>query len=46
MQRDRIDLTWMYFGWTGIDAERRGVKLDAIMLADYPDCVPDYYRRS
>jgi ABC-type nitrate/sulfonate/bicarbonate transport system substrate-binding protein len=43
MQRDRIDLTWMYFGWTGIDAERRGVKLDAIMLADYPDCVPDYY---
>jgi len=43
MEQDRIDLTWMYYGWTGIDAELRGVDLDAIMLNDYPDCVPDYY---
>lgn len=43
MERDRFDLAWMYFGWTGIDAELRGVELDAIMLMDHFDCVPDYY---
>ena len=43
MQRDRLDLVWIYYGWTGIDAELRGVELDAIMLMDYLDCVPDYY---
>jgi ABC-type nitrate/sulfonate/bicarbonate transport system substrate-binding protein len=43
MQQDRIDLVWMYFGWTGISAELRGVDLDAVMLRAYPDCVPDYY---
>jgi len=43
MQRDRFDLAWMYYGWTGVDAELRGVELDAIMLMDYLDCVPDYY---
>jgi len=43
MQQGRFDLSWMYYAWTGLEAERRGVDLDAIMLADYPDCVPDYY---
>ena len=43
MQRDRFDLAWMYYGWTGVDAGLRGVDLDAIMLVDYLDCVPDYY---
>lgn len=43
MQRDRIDFVWMYFGWTGIEAEQRGIDLDAVMLSDYPDCIPDYY---
>lgn len=43
MQRDRFDLAWMYYGWTGIDAEQRGVDLDAVMLMDWFDCVPDYY---
>ncbi len=43
MQRNRFDLNWMYYGWTGIEAELNGVDLDAVMLADYPDCVPDYY---
>jgi ABC-type nitrate/sulfonate/bicarbonate transport system substrate-binding protein len=43
MDRDRFDLTWMYYAWTGIDAELRGVDLDTVMLMDYADCVPDYY---
>jgi ABC-type nitrate/sulfonate/bicarbonate transport system substrate-binding protein len=43
MQRGRFDLAWIYYAWTGIEAELRGQALDAVMLADYPDCVPDYY---
>lgn len=43
MQQDRIDLVWLYYAWTGIEAGQRGVVLDAIMLRAYPDCVPDYY---
>lgn len=43
MERDRIDFAWMYYAWTGIEGELRGLDLDAIMLQDYADCVPDYY---
>jgi ABC-type nitrate/sulfonate/bicarbonate transport system substrate-binding protein len=43
MQRDRIDFAWMYYAWTGIEGEQRGLDLDAVMLADYRDCIPDYY---
>lgn len=43
MERDRFDLVWMYYGWTGIEAELRGVDLDAVMLMDHFDCLPDYY---
>ena len=43
MQRDRIDFAWVYYGWTGIEAELRGLTLDRVMLMDYPDCIPDYY---
>lgn len=43
MERDRIDLAWIYYGWTGIEAELRGYDLDIVMLEDHLDCVPDYY---
>lgn len=43
MERDRIDLVWIYYAWTGIDAELRGAEFDAVMLMDHFDCVPDYY---
>ncbi len=43
MERDRIDFAWMYYGWTGIEGELRGLDLDAVMLMDYLDCIPDYY---
>jgi ABC-type nitrate/sulfonate/bicarbonate transport system substrate-binding protein len=43
MDRDRIDFAWMYYGWTGIEGELRGLKLDSIMLMDHFDCIPDYY---
>ncbi len=43
MQRDRIDFAWMYYGWTGIEGELRGLELDTVMLWDWFDCIPDYY---
>jgi ABC-type nitrate/sulfonate/bicarbonate transport system substrate-binding protein len=43
MQRDRIDFTWMYYAWSGIEGEQRGLKLDTVMLMDHFDCIPDYY---
>ena len=41
-QRD-VDFTWIYYAWTGIEAEIRGVPINVIWLRDYVECVPDYY---
>jgi ABC-type nitrate/sulfonate/bicarbonate transport system substrate-binding protein len=41
VQRD-IDFSWIYYGWTGIEAELRGVELDVIHLTDYSGKL-DYY---
>ncbi|WP_119068823.1 ABC transporter substrate-binding protein [Aggregatilinea lenta] len=43
MQQDRIDLAWIFYGVQGVQAELSGVDLDAVMMMDYFDCVPDYY---
>lgn len=43
MRRDRVDFGWMYYGWTGIEGEQRGLDLDTVMLMDHFDCIPDYY---
>src|SRR5690606_5891714 len=42
LQRD-IDISWIYYGWQGIEAELRGVELDIVMMDQYFDAVPDYY---
>ncbi|WP_071461556.1 ABC transporter substrate-binding protein [Bacillus massilinigeriensis] len=41
MKRD-IDFAWIYYGWTGIEAELRGEKLNMVYLTDYSDKL-DYY---
>lgn len=41
IQRD-IDLAWVYYGWTGIEAEQRGMELNMQYLNDYSDKL-DYY---
>lgn len=41
VQRD-TDFSWIYYGWTGIEAELRGVELDTIYLTDYSKKL-DYY---
>jgi len=37
-----IDFAWIYYAWTGVEAELRGVKLNMIYLTDYSDKL-DYY---
>src|SRR5690606_40062348 len=41
VKRD-IDFSWIYYGWTGIEAELRNVPLDIIYLKDL-DPVLDFY---
>jgi len=41
MQKD-IDFAWIYYAWTGIEAELRGEKLNMLYLTNYSDQL-DYY---
>ncbi len=41
VKRD-IDFAWIYYGWTGIEAELRGEKLNMQYLTDYTEKL-DYY---
>ncbi|TFJ92732.1 ABC transporter substrate-binding protein [Lentibacillus salicampi] len=41
MQRD-IDFAWIYYGWTGVEAELRGQELNMMYLTDYSEKL-DYY---
>lgn len=41
VQRD-IDFAWIYYAWTGVEAELRGDDLNMIYLTDYSDKL-DYY---
>ena len=43
VKRD-IDFSWIYYGWTGIEAELRKVSLDVIYLKNL-DPVLDFYTR-
>ena len=36
------DLQWIFYGWDGIEAKRRGIKLNTIMLKDL-NPILDYY---
>lgn len=41
VERD-IDFAWIYYGWTGIEAELRGKKLNMIYLTDFSEKL-DFY---
>jgi ABC-type nitrate/sulfonate/bicarbonate transport system substrate-binding protein len=41
VERD-IDFAWIYYGWTGVEAELRGEELNMQYLTDYSDNL-DYY---
>ncbi|MEQ6378317.1 ABC transporter substrate-binding protein [Bacillaceae bacterium S4-13-56] len=41
VKRD-IDFAWIYYAWTGVEAELRGVDLNMIYLTDYTEKL-DYY---
>jgi ABC-type nitrate/sulfonate/bicarbonate transport system substrate-binding protein len=40
--KKNVDFMWIYYGWTGIEAEIRGEKLNMIYLTDYSKEL-DYY---
>jgi len=42
VERD-VDFAWIFYGWTGMEAELRGTPLNMVMLSDWSECVPDYY---
>ncbi|MGX9133172.1 ABC transporter substrate-binding protein [Rummeliibacillus sp. JY-2-4R] len=42
MVKKDVDFAWIYYGWTGIEAELRGEKLNMIYLTDYSKKL-DYY---
>ena len=37
-----IDFAWIYYAWTGVEAELRGEKINMVYLTDYSDKL-DYY---
>ncbi|GIN95367.1 ABC transporter substrate-binding protein [Siminovitchia terrae] len=41
VKRD-IDFAWIYYAWTGVEAELRGEKVNMVYLTDYSDKL-DYY---
>lgn len=41
VKRD-IDFAWIFYGWTGVEAELRGEKINMLYLTDYSDKL-DYY---
>ncbi|GLB60464.1 ABC transporter substrate-binding protein [Cytobacillus sp. NCCP-133] len=41
VKRD-IDFAWIYYGWTGVEAELRGEKINMVYLTDYSEKL-DYY---
>ncbi|WP_264988793.1 ABC transporter substrate-binding protein [Lysinibacillus piscis] len=42
MMKQDIDFAWIYYAWTGIEAELRGEKLNMLYLTDYSEQL-DYY---
>jgi ABC-type nitrate/sulfonate/bicarbonate transport system substrate-binding protein len=42
VERGDIDFAWIYYAWTGVEAELREMKLDMLYLTDYSEKL-DYY---
>jgi ABC-type nitrate/sulfonate/bicarbonate transport system substrate-binding protein len=39
----QIDMSWIFYGWQGFQAEQQDIDIDVVMMEDYFDCIPDYY---
>ncbi|TFB13114.1 ABC transporter substrate-binding protein [Filobacillus milosensis] len=42
VERDDIDFAWIYYGWTGVEAELRDTDINMVYLTDYSEKL-DYY---
>jgi ABC-type nitrate/sulfonate/bicarbonate transport system substrate-binding protein len=43
LSEEQIDLAWIFYAWQGLQAELQGLELDLVMMADWFECIPDYY---
>jgi ABC-type nitrate/sulfonate/bicarbonate transport system substrate-binding protein len=43
LDEKQTDLAWIFYAWQGVQADLQGIDLDIIMMADWFDCIPDYY---
>jgi ABC-type nitrate/sulfonate/bicarbonate transport system substrate-binding protein len=43
LSEKQIDLAWIFYGTQGVAAQKQGVNLSVVMMADHFDCIPDYY---
>ncbi len=41
-ERDQVDFSWVFQGWTGIEAEVRDIPLNMVLINDQ-NCIPNYY---
>jgi ABC-type nitrate/sulfonate/bicarbonate transport system substrate-binding protein len=39
----QTDLAWIFYAWQGTQAELQEIDLNILMMADWFDCIPDYY---
>jgi ABC-type nitrate/sulfonate/bicarbonate transport system substrate-binding protein len=43
IEQGDVDVVWIFEGWEGIEAGRRGLSVNLLRLSDWPNCLPDYY---
>jgi ABC-type nitrate/sulfonate/bicarbonate transport system substrate-binding protein len=43
LAEEQTDLAWIFYAWQGVQARQQGIDLNVVMMADWLDCIPDYY---
>lgn len=43
LERDRVDFTWIFYGWDGMRALAQNFRISYLPLSSYPDCIPNFY---
>lgn len=43
LDEKQTDLAWIFYAWQAVHADILGIKLNIVMMADWFDCIPDYY---
>ncbi|GAB4550811.1 MAG: hypothetical protein OHK0023_17200 [Anaerolineae bacterium] len=43
LERNRVDFTWIFYGWDGMRAVAQNFPISYLPLSAYPDCIPNFY---